>query len=158
MMKPAAVAPLPRPKLPATRRSAIEGARCSGEIRVRLRTWFAVFASPNPAPPAAAQMKALPGTVDEREARITKCVRDIAGDQDRLRAETIEQRARKGRDDRRRAHDCRQHQPRNRRRETAGLVQIDDLEGKDQPGAEIVDRGPSLKNLDRPRQARPPAA
>ena len=111
--------------------------------------------------PGAADGRAeegLPGTAGECEARVTKCVREIAGDQDRLRAETIEQRTRKGRDDRRRAHDRRQHQPRNRRRETAGLVQIDDLEGKDQPGAEIVDRGPSLKNFDRPRQARPPAA
>src|ERR1700724_869646 len=52
-MKPATVAPLPRPKLPATRRSAIEEARCSAETRVRLRTWFAVFAPPNPAPPRA---------------------------------------------------------------------------------------------------------
>jgi hypothetical protein len=36
-------------------------------------------------------------------------------------------------------------------------VQVDDLEGKDQSSAEVVDRGPSLKNDDRARQARPPA-
>ena len=99
----------------------------------------------------------LPGTVDECEARVAQCAREIAGDQDRLRAETIEQRTRQGRDDRRRAHDRRQHQPRGRRREAAGLVQVDDLEGKDQSSAEGVDRGPGLKNDDRPRQARPPA-
>jgi hypothetical protein len=60
-MKPATVAPLPRPKLPATWRSAIEEARCSTETGVRLRTWFAVFATPNPAPPTAAQTKACQG-------------------------------------------------------------------------------------------------
>ena len=156
-MKPATVAPLPRPKLPATRRSAIEEARCSAETRVRLRTWFAVFATPNPAPPDGRADEGLPGTVDECEARVAQCAREIADDQDRLRAETIEQRTRKGRYDRRRAHDRRQHQPRRRRREAAGLVQVDDLEGKDQSSAEVVDRGPSLKNDDGPRQARPPA-
>src|SRR5215831_14294710 len=64
-MKPATVAPLPRPKLPATRRSAIEEARCSAETRVR--TWFAVVATPNPAPPTAAQTDlpaAQPGRAD----------------------------------------------------------------------------------------------
>ena len=60
-MKPATVAPLPRPKLPATGRHAIEEARCSAETRVRLRTWFAVFATPNPAPPTAEQAKACQG-------------------------------------------------------------------------------------------------
>src|SRR5262249_33809310 len=99
----------------------------------------------------------LPGTVDECEARVAQCAREIAGDQDRFRTEPIEQRTRRGRYDRRRAHDRRQHQPRSRRWEAAGLVQVDDLEGKDQSSAEVVDRGPSLKNDDRPRQARPPA-
>jgi hypothetical protein len=36
-------------------------------------------------------------------------------------------------------------------------TQVDDLEGKDQPSAEVVDHRPGLKNEDRPRQARPPA-
>ena len=101
--------------------------------------------------------EALPGTVDECETSVAQCAHEIAGDQDRLRTETIEQRTRQGRYDRRRAHDRRQHQPRGRRWEAAGLVQVDDLEGKDQSSAEVVDRGPSLKNDDRPRQARPPA-
>jgi RNA polymerase sigma-70 factor (ECF subfamily) len=35
-------------------------------------------------------------------------------------------------------------------------MQVDDLEGKDQSGAVVVDCGPGLKNDDRPRQARPP--
>src|SRR5262245_8888110 len=95
--------------------------------------------------------------VDECEARVAQCAREIAGDQDRFRTETIEQRTRRGRYDRRRAHDRRQHQPRGRRWEAAGLVQVDDLEGKDQSSADVVDRGPSLNNDDRPRQARPPA-
>src|SRR5215468_11200106 len=156
-MKPATIAPLPRPKLPATRRSAIEEARCSAETRVRLRTWFAVFAIPKPGAADGRADEGLPGTVDECEARVAQCAREIAGDQDRLGTETIEQRTRQGRYERRRAHDRRQHQPRGRRREAAGLVQVDDLEGKDQPSAEVVDRGPGLKNDDRPRQARPPA-
>src|SRR5580698_10610249 len=99
-MKPATVAPLPRPKLPATRRSAIEEARCSAETWLRLRTWFAVFATPNQAP----------GTAGECEARLAQCARQMAGDQDRLRTETVEQRTRKGRYDRCRAHDRRQYQ------------------------------------------------
>lgn len=99
----------------------------------------------------------LPGTVNECEARVAQCAREIACDQERLSAETIEQRTRKGRYDRRRAHDRRQHQPRSRRREAASLVQVDDLEGKDQSGTEVIDRGPGLKNDDRSRQARPPA-
>jgi hypothetical protein len=38
----------------------------------------------------------LPGTVDECEARVTESAREAAGDQDRLRPETIEQRTRRG--------------------------------------------------------------
>src|SRR5438094_9721088 len=41
-MKPATVAPRPRPKLPATRRSAVDAARCSAGTRVKVRTWPAV--------------------------------------------------------------------------------------------------------------------
>jgi len=96
MMKPATVAPLPRPKLPATRLSAIEEARCSAETRVRLRTWFAVVASPNPAPPTAEQAKACQGRPANAKARVAQCAREIAGDQDRLGTETIEQRTPKG--------------------------------------------------------------
>src|SRR5215469_9159134 len=110
--------------------------------------------------PSAADGRAdegLPGTVDEGEARVAQCTREVAGDQDRLRAETIQQRTRGERHDRGRAHDRRQHQTRSRRREAAGLVQVDDLEGQDQASAEVVDRRPGLKSDDRPRQARPPA-
>jgi hypothetical protein len=82
--------------------------------------------------------------------------REAACDQDRLRAETIDQRTRRGRCNRRRAQGRRQHQPRSRRREAASLVQVDDLERDDQSIAEIVDRGSSLKKDDGPRQARPP--
>src|SRR4029450_11623165 len=102
-MKPATVAPRPIPKSPATRRSAIEEARCSAETRVRLRTWFAVVATPNPDPPQGAGRRGahrgdvetlvrvgrhsdpgpadscadegLPGTVDEGEARVAECAR-----------------------------------------------------------------------------------
>jgi hypothetical protein len=100
--------------------------------------------------------EALPGTVDECETSVAQCAHEIAGDQDRLRTDTIEQRTRRERYHRRRAHDRRQHQPRSRRREAADLVQVDDLERQDQSSAEKVDRGPSLKNDDGPRQARPP--
>jgi hypothetical protein len=54
-MKPATVAPAPMPKLFATRRSAIEAARCSGVTRVRLRSWFALPATAKPAPPMASR-------------------------------------------------------------------------------------------------------
>jgi hypothetical protein len=50
--------------------------------------------------PGAADGRAgegLPGTVGECEARVAQCAREIAGDQDRLHAETIEQRTGKGR-------------------------------------------------------------
>ena len=100
--------------------------------------------------------EALPGTLDECETCVAQCAHEIAGDQDRLRTETIEQRTRRERDHRRRAHDRRQHQPCGRRREAADLVQVDDLERKDQSSAELVDGGPGLTNDDRPRQARPP--
>jgi hypothetical protein len=40
--------------------------------------------------------KALPGTVDECETCVAQGARDIAGQQDRLRTETIEQRDPKG--------------------------------------------------------------
>ena len=75
--------------------------------------------------PGAADNRAdegLPGTVDEREARIAESAREAAGDQDRLRAETIEQRTRRGRCNRRRAQGRRHHQPRRRGREAARLV------------------------------------
>src|SRR5205807_9148815 len=55
------------------------------------------------------------------------------------------------------ARDRRQHQPRSRCREAAGLVQVDDLEREDQSIAEVVDCASSLKNDDGPRQTRPPA-
>ena len=50
-----------------------------------------------------------------------------------------------------RAHDRREHQPRGRRREAADRVEVDDLEGEDQSGAEVVERVPALKNEDRLR-------
>src|SRR5213075_1706137 len=92
--------------------------------------------------------EALPGTVDECETSVAQRAHEIAGDQDRLRTNTIEQRTRRERYHGRRAHDRRQHQPRSRRREAADLVQVDDLERQDQSSAEKVDRGPSLKNDD----------
>src|SRR5436189_109333 len=52
-MKPATVAPRPRPKLPATRRSAVDAARCSTGTRVKVRTWLAVPTNPKRAPPMA---------------------------------------------------------------------------------------------------------
>jgi hypothetical protein len=72
-------------------------------------------------------------------------------EQDPFRTETIEQRPRRECDHGRRGHDCRQHQPRGRRREAADRVEVDDLEGKDQSSAEEVERVPALKNEDRPR-------
>src|SRR5436305_15264785 len=61
-MKPATVAPRPRPKLPATRRSAVDAARCSAGTRVKGRTWPAVRTNPKPAPPTAEQTKPCPET------------------------------------------------------------------------------------------------
>src|SRR5919198_1500490 len=60
-MKPATVAPRPRPKLPATRRSAVDAARCSAGTRVNVRTWPAVPTNPKPAPPTAEQTKPCQG-------------------------------------------------------------------------------------------------
>src|SRR5262245_58521240 len=93
--------------------------------------------------------EALPRTVDKRQAPVAECVHNIARDQEPFRTETIEKRTRRERYDCRRAHDRRQHQARGRRREAADQVEIDDLERKDQPGAEVVERAPALKNEDR---------
>src|SRR6185437_9014193 len=90
-MKPAAVAPRPRPKLPATRRSAVDAARRSAATRVKVRTWPAVPTNPKPAPPTARADEALPRTVDKRQAAVAECVHDIARDQDPFRTETIKQ-------------------------------------------------------------------
>src|SRR5216117_748416 len=95
--------------------------------------------------------EALPKTVDKRQAPVAECVQNIARDQDPFRTETIEERTRRERYHCGRAHDRRQHQPRGRRREAADRVEIDDLEGKDQSGAEVVERVPALKNEDGPR-------
>ena len=95
--------------------------------------------------------EALPRTVDKRQAPVAESVQDIARDQDPFRTETIEERTRRQRYHCGRAHDRRQHQPRGRRREAADRVQVDDLEGKEQSGAEIVERVPALQNEDRPR-------
>src|SRR5437660_595725 len=80
--------------------------------------------------------KALPGTVDKCQASAAEGVHKIAGDQDALRTETIEQRPRRECDHGRRGHDCRQHQPCSRRREAADRVEVDDFERKDQSSAE----------------------
>ena len=71
-MKPATVAPLPMPKLPATRPSANKEARCSGcdqgETQNSVR-------GARDAEPGAADDRAdegLPGTVDECEARVAE--------------------------------------------------------------------------------------
>ena len=95
--------------------------------------------------------EALPRTLDKRQAREAECVHNIARDQDPFRTETIEERTRRERYHCGRAHDRRQHQPRGRRREAADRVEVDDLEGKDQSGAEVIERVPALKNEDRPR-------
>src|SRR5436190_1233056 len=95
--------------------------------------------------------EALPRTVDKRQAPVAECVHDIARDQDPFRTETIEERTRRERYHCGRAHDRRQYQPRRRGREAADRVEVDDLEGKDQSGAEVVERVPALKNEDRPR-------
>src|SRR5262249_49298777 len=95
--------------------------------------------------------EALPRTVDKRQAPVAECVQDTARDQDPFRTETIEERTRRERYYCGRAHDRPHHQPRGRRREAAGRVEVDDLEGEDQSGAEIVERPPALKNEDRPR-------
>src|SRR2546430_2312813 len=149
-MKPATVAPRPRPKLPATRRSAVDAARCSAGTRVKVRTWPAVPTNPADTADGRAD-EALPRTVDKRQAPVAECVHNIARDQDPFRTETIEERTRRERYHCGRAHDRRQHQPRRRRREAADRVEVDDLEGKDQSGAEVVERVPALKNEDRPR-------
>jgi len=57
-MKPATVAPEPIPKLPATRASATEAARCSGLTNVMVNTPSAVPATPSPAPLAIEQVLA----------------------------------------------------------------------------------------------------
>src|SRR5207249_6668151 len=145
-MKPATVAPRPRPKLPATRRSSVDAARCSAGTRVKVRTWPAVPTNPKPAPPTAEQTKPCQRTVDKRQAPVAECVQNIARDQDPFRTETIEERTRRERYHCGRAHDRRQHQSRGRRREAADRVEVDDLEGKDQSGAEVVERVPALKN------------
>src|SRR4029450_472778 len=150
-MKPATVAPRPRPKLPATRRSAVDAARCSAGTRVKVRTWPAVPTSPKPAAPTAEEMKALPRPSETRHAPVAESVQDIARDQDPFRTETIEERTRRERYRCGRGHDRRQHQPRGRRREAAGRMEVDDLEGKEQSGAEVVERVPALQNEDRPR-------
>src|SRR5262249_27965769 len=93
---------------------------------------------------------------DKRQTPVAECVQEGAHDQDPFRTETIEERARRERYHRGRAHDRRHHQPRGRRREAADPVEVDDLERKDQSGAEIVERVPALQNKDRPRQARTP--
>src|SRR6187399_355581 len=95
--------------------------------------------------------KALPRTVDKRQAPVAESVQDIARDQDPLRTEMIEERTRRERYHCGRAHDRRQHEPRGRRREAADRVQVDDLEGKEQSGAEVVERVPALQDEDRPR-------
>ena len=95
--------------------------------------------------------EALPRTVDKRQAPVAESVQDIARDQDPFRTETIEERTRRERYHCGRAHDRRQHQPRGRRREAPARVEVDDLEGKDQSGAEVVERVSALKNEDRPR-------
>src|SRR5207244_9051438 len=75
--------------------------------------------------------KALPRTVDKRQAPVAESVQDIARDQDPFRTETIEERTRRERYHCGRAHDRRQHQPRGRRREAADRVEVDSLEAKD---------------------------
>jgi hypothetical protein len=93
----------------------------------------------------------LPGTVDKRQAPVAECIHNIARDQDPFRTETIEERTRRERYHCGRPHDRRQHQPRDHRREAADRVKVDDLEGQDQSGAEVVERGSPLKNEDGPR-------
>ena len=149
-MKPATVAPRPRPKLPATRRSAVDAAllrRDQGQGQD-----LAGGSHQSEAGTADGRAdEALPRTVDKRQAPVAESVQDIARDQDPFRTETIEERTRRERYHCSRAHDRRQHQPRGRRREAADRVQVDDLEGKEQSGAEIVERVPALQNEDRPR-------
>src|SRR5947209_1641371 len=84
--------------------------------------------------------KALPGTVDKRQAPVAECVQDSARDQDPFRTETIEERTRRERYHCGRAHDRRHYQPRGGRREAADRVEVDDFEGKEQSGAEVVER------------------
>jgi hypothetical protein len=154
-MKPATVAPRPRPKLPATRRSAVDAARCrdQGQGQDLARGSHESEAGTGD----GRADEALPRTVDERQAPVAECVHDIARDQDPFRTETIEKRTGRERYHCGRAHDRRQHQPCGRRREAADRVEVDDLEGKDQSRAEVVERVPALKNEDRPRQARTPS-
>jgi len=95
--------------------------------------------------------EALPRTVDKGQAPVAECVQDIARDQESFRTETIEERTRRGRYHGGRAHDRRQYQPRGRRREAADRVEVDDLEGKDQSGAEVVERVSALQDEDGPR-------
>src|SRR5436305_11106117 len=122
-MKPATVAPRPRPKLPATRRSAVDAARCSAGTKVKVRTWPAVPTNPKPAPPTAEQTKPCQGRWTNAKP-VADRVHKIAHDHDPRRTETIEQRPRRERDHGRRGHDCRQHEPRGRRREAPDGVEV----------------------------------
>ena len=98
----------------------------------------------------------LPRPVDERKAGIAERARKIAGDQDRLGAKVIEQGSRGRCYDGGRAQDRGKHQTGGGRRETAELVQVDDLEREDQPIAEEVDRIPRLQEQDQSGQVRLP--
>jgi hypothetical protein len=95
--------------------------------------------------------EALPRAVDERQPPVAECVHDIARDQDPFRTETIEERTRRERYHCGRAHDGRQYKPRGRGREAADRVEVDDLEGKDQSGTEIVECVPALEDENGPR-------
>src|SRR5204863_447881 len=98
------------------------------------------------APPIITSARLPAIKANKSQAPVAESVQDTARDQDPFRTETIEERTRGERYHCGRAHDRRQHQPRGRRRETAGRVEVDDLEGKEQSGAEVVERVPALKN------------
>src|SRR5439155_8141048 len=95
--------------------------------------------------------KAMPRKVEKGQPAVAEPNQEIARDQDPFRTETIEERTRRERYHCGRAHDRRQYQPRGRRREAADRVEVDDLEGKEQSGAEVVERVSALQDEDRPR-------
>ena len=95
--------------------------------------------------------KALPRMVDKCEGPVAERVHDIAGDENSLRAETVEQRTRWERHHRGRSHDRPEDQAGSRRREAADGVEIDDLERQEQSRAEVVEGVPALQNEDRSR-------
>jgi hypothetical protein len=99
--------------------------------------------------------KRLPRTVDEGETGIPEDARHASCNHERLGGVPVEQRSRRRRDDCGRPHGRRQDQSRRRRGKATYLVQVDDLERKNEPIPEVVER---VSRLQDERGAREPGA